>query len=120
MRSLAAHGKIPAMTQSAVCLNFNQAADIHLHLFAQIAFHTPFGFNRGAETRDFVFRQILDLLRVVYLGFFGERLRAFLPDSVNCRKANPEPLVWRKIHTCDASHTVPPCLLTLALAVLCV
>src|ERR1700751_4526361 len=110
MRSLTAPGKIATMAQSAVRLNFNQAADVHLHLFAQIAFHTAFGFNRGAKTRDFVLRQILNLLRVVYLRFFGERLRALLPDSVNGRKADPEPLVRRKIHTCDASHAVPPCL----------
>jgi hypothetical protein len=118
VRPLAAHWKIAAMTQPAVRLNFNQAADIHLHLFAEIAFHTSFGFNRRAETRDFVFGQIFDLLCVVNLRFFGERLGALLTDSVNSREANPEPLIRRKIHTCDASHAVPPCSLALALAVL--
>jgi hypothetical protein len=116
MRALSADRKIPAMAQAAVALNFNQAADVHLHLFAQIAFHTAFGFNGRAQTRDFLFRQVFDFLGGVHVRFFRERTRTLLPDAVNGRQANPQPLIGRQIHTCDASHSSSP--LALALAVL--
>src|SRR5208282_5325048 len=114
-----------AMAQAAVALNFDQPADVHLHLLAEIAFHAALGFNRGAQPRHFLLGQVLDLFRRVDVRLFGERTRALLPDPVDGREAHPETLIRRKIHACDASHLLPPIdppthhgQLTLALAVL--
>src|SRR5580704_3649988 len=106
VRALAANRQVAAMPQAAIRLNFNQPPDVHLRLFAQIAFDAAFGFDCRAQTRRFVFRQVLDLLGVVHVGFRGQRFRARLPDSVNRREPNPKPLVRRQIHTCDASHSL--------------
>src|SRR5450432_597576 len=38
--SLAAHRQVAAMTQSAVALNFDQPANVHLGFFTEIAFDT--------------------------------------------------------------------------------
>ena len=105
VRPLAAHGKIAAMAQAAIALNFDQPADVHLHLLAEIALDTAFRFDGRADTSDFVLRQILDLLGGVHVGFFRERPRALLPDAVDCGEADPEPLVGRQIHTCNACHS---------------
>src|SRR3984885_10545183 len=121
VRALAANRQVAAMPQAAIRLNFNQPPDVHLRLFAQIAFDAAFGFDCRAQTRRFVFRQVLDLLGVVHVGFRGQRFRARLPDAVNRREPNPKPLVRRQIHTCDASHSLSSGLwpiLSLALAVL--
>src|SRR5579862_6831526 len=45
VRALAANRQVAAMTNSAIRLNFNQAADVHLNLLAEIAFDAAFLFN---------------------------------------------------------------------------
>src|SRR5579872_908227 len=60
--ALAAHWKVPAMTQAAVALNFDQPPDVHLHLFAEIALHAPFRLDGSAQARDFLFREIFYFL----------------------------------------------------------
>ena len=95
VRPLAAHRKIPAVTQSAIALNFDQAPDVHLGIFAKIAFHSAFGFDGGAQTGDFLFGEILDLLGGIDVRLFSERTRAGLPDAVDRRQADPKPLVRR-------------------------
>jgi len=42
---------------SAIRLNFNQPADIHLDLLAEIAFHAAFLFDGLAKMIDFIFGQ---------------------------------------------------------------
>ena len=62
MRALAANGKIAAVTNSAIRLNFNQAADIHLNLLAEIAFDAAFLLDGLADMVDFIFRQVANLV----------------------------------------------------------
>src|ERR1700735_125074 len=95
VRPLAAHRKIPAVTQAAVALNFNQPANVHLGFFAEVAFHAAFRFDCGAQMRHFLFRQILDLLRRVHFRLRGERTRALLANAINGRQSNPQSLVRR-------------------------
>src|SRR5271154_2123977 len=121
MRALSANRQVAPVPQSAIRLNFNQPPDVHLRLFAQIAFDAAFGLDCGAQTRRFILGQVLNLLGVVHVGFRGQRLRARLPDAVNRSEPNPKPLFRRQVHTCDASHSLSSGLwpnLSLALAVL--
>src|SRR5580658_2314276 len=115
VRALSSHWKIAPMPDPAVRLNFNQPPDIHLDLFAEIAFHAAFFFNFLAEMVHFVFRQVADLLRVIDARFGGELLRALLPDAIDRSQSHPKALLRRKVYTCDACHSVS---LTLALLVL--
>src|SRR5271168_2483814 len=69
VRPLAAHRQVAAVADSAVGLNFDQPADVHLDLLAEIAFHAAFLLDGLAETVDFIFGQVADLFRVIDAGF---------------------------------------------------
>src|SRR5262249_12608000 len=58
VRALPANRQIAPVTNPAIRLNFNQAADVHLNLLAEIAFDAPFLFNGLADVIDFIFRQV--------------------------------------------------------------
>src|SRR5882757_7024001 len=102
--ALAAHRKIPAMANAAIRLNFNQPADIHLDLFAEIAFHPAFLLDGLTNVVDFLFGQIANLLGVIHTGFRRQLFRALLPDAVDGSQANPQPLLNRKINACYTCH----------------
>src|SRR5208282_1569144 len=113
VRTLSSHRKIPAMAQSAVALNLDEPPDVHLHLLAEIALDAALGLDCGAQTRHFLFGQVLDLLRRVHIRLFSERTRARLPDAVNGRQSDPKALVRRQIHTRDTCHLIFSLALTL-------
>jgi hypothetical protein len=108
VRALTAHRKIAAVTNSAIGLHFNQPANVHLDLFAEIALDAAFFFNFLTQTVGFVLRQVADFLFDVHVGFFRETPRARAPDAIDGRKAHPEALLWRKIDTCDTCHNFSP------------
>src|SRR5258706_3215000 len=109
MRALAAHREIPAVAKAAIGLNFNQPADVHLDLFAEIAFHPAFLLDGLADVVDCLFCQVANLLRVIHAGFFSQLFRALPPDAVDGGQANPQPLLNRKINACYTCHAT--CLL---------
>src|SRR5713226_4344340 len=104
MRALAAHRKIPAVANPAIGLNFNQPADVHLDLLAEIAFHPAFLLDGLAKMIHFLFGQVADLLGMIHAGLCREFLRALLPDAVDRSQSNPQPFLNRKINTCYACH----------------
>src|SRR6266481_8005303 len=106
VRSLAAHRQVPAVPDPAVGLNFDQPADVHLNLLAEIALHAAFFFDFLAKMVDFIFRQVANLLRVINARFFRELLRAFLPDAIDRGQPDPKALLRRKIYTCDTCHAI--------------
>src|ERR1700678_1474859 len=108
VRALAANRQIAAVTNPAVRLNFNQAPDIHLLLFAQVAFDAPFRFDRRANRGQLFFGQVLDLLGGVHLGLLRQGARARLSDAINRGEPNPQPLVRRQIYACNTSHNFLP------------
>jgi hypothetical protein len=95
MRALPANGKIAAVPQSAIALNFDQPADVHLDLLAEISFDAAFDFDRLAKTIDFFFGQILDLLRVFHVRLGAQRERARLSNSIDRRQADPNAFLRR-------------------------
>src|SRR6266404_9067460 len=66
VRALTAYRKIPAMANAAIGLNFNQPANVHLDLFAEIAFHPAFLLDGLTKVVDFFFGQVADLFRVIH------------------------------------------------------
>src|SRR5467141_3242191 len=106
VRSLAAHRQVPAVPDPAIGLNFDQPADVHLNLLAEIALHAAFFFDFLAKMVDFIFRQVANLLRVIDTRFFRELLRAFLPDAIDRGQPDPKALLRRKIYTCDTCHAI--------------
>src|SRR5947209_12795574 len=108
VRALAAHRQVTAMPDATVRLNFNEPANVHLNLFAQIAFHAAFFFNFLAQMIGFVLGQIANLFLGIDACFFRQLARARLPDSINGGQADIEALLHWKIHTCDTCHAVSP------------
>src|SRR5713226_1355063 len=106
MRSLAAHRQVPAMPDPAVGLNFDQPADVHLNLLAEIAFHAAFFFDFLSEMIDFIFRQVANLLCVINIRLARELFRALLPNAIDRGQPDPEALLRRKIYTCDTCHAI--------------
>src|SRR6266404_4758725 len=106
VRPLAAHRQVPAVPDPTVGLNFDQPADVHLNLLAEIAFHAAFLFDFLAKMVDFIFGQVANLLRVIDARLFRELLRAFLPDAIDRGQPDPKALLWRKVYTCDTCHAI--------------
>src|SRR3990172_5291321 len=92
VRALAADRQIAAVAQAAIALRFDQAADIHLNLLAEIAFDPAFGLDGLAKVIDLFLGQVLDLLDRVHLSLGANGTGAGLPNSVNGREADPQPL----------------------------
>src|SRR5580700_6204082 len=103
------------MAQPAIALDFNQTANVHLDLFAEIALYPPFGFDLLAKLIHLFFGQILDLLGFIHFGLGAERAGALLANAVDRRQADPQALIDRQIYSSNACHKKP---LTLALLVL--
>src|SRR6266852_2947923 len=104
--ALAAHRQVPAVPDPAIGLNFDQPADVHLNLRAEIAFHAAFFFDFLAKMIDFIFRQVANLFLVIDIRLSREFLRAFLPDAINGGQPDPKALLRRKIYTCDTCHAI--------------
>src|SRR5262249_6760589 len=102
--ALSANRQVAAMTNAAVGLNFNQSANVHLNLLAEIAFDAAFLLDGVTKLVHFVFGELADLFGMVTPRLFGEPLRAHLANAVDRREANPQPLLHRKINTCDTCH----------------
>src|SRR5207253_9536518 len=54
VRALPAHRQVTTVPDATVALDFDEPADVHLDLFAEIAFHAAFGFNRLTQTVHFL------------------------------------------------------------------
>src|SRR5579863_6702647 len=65
VRALATNRQIAAMTNAAIRLNFDQAPNVHLDLFAEISFDAAFLLDLVTEPIDLVFGQIANLFRRV-------------------------------------------------------
>src|SRR5262249_48900485 len=104
MRTLPANRQVAAVTDAPIRLDFDQPADVHLNLLAEIAFHAAFFFDFGTETVHFIFRQVADLLVPVDVREFRDFLRAHLSDAIDRRQSDPEALLRRKIYTSDTCH----------------
>src|SRR2546423_1729130 len=118
VRPLAAHRQVSAVADSAIGLNFDQPADVHLNLLAEIAFHAPFLLDSLADVVDFLLGQVADLLGMIHAGFSGESLRALAADSVDGGQTDPQTLLNWKINTGNACHTFSLSFLALALFML--
>src|SRR5580700_6306317 len=105
VRALATNRQIAAMPNAAIGLDFDQPANVHLDLFAEIAFDAAFLLDLVAEAVNFVFGQIANFFRGVDVGLFGELLRTLLSDAVDRGKPDPQSLLHRKIYTSNTCHT---------------
>src|ERR1700694_815512 len=106
VRSLAAHRQVPAVPDPAIGLNFDQPADVHLNLLAEIAFHAAFFFDFLAKMVDFILGQVANLLRVIDACLCRALSRALLPDTIDRGQPDPKAFLRRKIYTCYACHAI--------------
>src|SRR5207237_7581269 len=104
IRALSANRHIAAVTNPAIGLNFNQPANVHLNLLAEIALNAAFLLDGLADMVDFIFRQVANLLRVIHAGLRDKPACARLPDAIDRGQPDPKALLRRKIYTCYACH----------------
>src|SRR6266568_2842256 len=106
MRALATHRQVPAVPDPAVRLNFDQTADVHLYLLAEIAFHAAFLLDDLAKMIHFIFRQVTNLFSGIDARLRRDFPRALLPDPVDRGQSDPEALLHWKIYTCNTCHII--------------
>src|SRR5260370_24482695 len=92
VRALTANRQIAAMTNAAIGLDFDQPANIHLDLFAEIAFDAAFLLDGLAKFVDFVFGEVADLFRKIHAYLFRELLCSNLSETMNRRQPGSKPL----------------------------
>src|SRR6185369_3396654 len=102
--ALTPHRQSTAMTQAPIRADVHQALNVHLDALAEIALDFTFSLEDGANPAQILFAQILDARIDVHFRFVQNRERPRTANSVDIRKPNFCPLVWRKIYTCDTSH----------------
>ncbi len=90
------------MTVAAVALNIDEALDVHLDVFAQIALDVTLVLNHLADTVDLFLAQILDLLEGINVRLLQNLERARVTDAEDVCKRDPGLLVAGQI---DASNT---------------
>src|SRR5437016_8525409 len=95
-----------AVPDPAIGLNFDQPAEVHLNLLAEITFHAAFFFDFLAKMVDFIFGQVANLFLVIDARLFRELPRALLPDAIDRGQPDPKALLRRKIYTCDTCHAI--------------
>src|SRR6516225_4770685 len=118
VRALSTNRQVTAVTNPTIRLNFDQAADVHLDLFAEVAFDAAFLLNDGTDTVDLIFRKVADLLAEIHIRLFGDILRAHLSNPVDRGQPDPKALLRRKINTSDTCHGFSLLPLSLPLLVL--
>jgi hypothetical protein len=104
MRALAAYRQITAMAQTAITLDLNQPADIHLNLFAEIALYTAFGLDLLTKLIHLFFSEIFHFFGFIHFGLGAERAGARLPNPIDRGQTDPQPLVGRQINSSYTSH----------------
>src|ERR1700730_510818 len=83
VRALATYRQVATVTDSPVGLNFDQPADVHLNLLAEIAFHAAFLFNLLAQSVGLILGKVADLFVVIDARLMRELPGALLPDAVD-------------------------------------
>ena len=104
VRPLPAHGKIAPVAQPAVALDFDQAADVHLDLLAEIPLDAPLGLDRLTQPVNLFLGQVLNLLGIFVVRLDAERASAGLADSLDRCQTHPDALLRRKIHSSNTCH----------------
>jgi hypothetical protein len=92
------------MPRATVALNVDQALDVHLDVFAQIAFDVSFIFDHLTDAVDLFFAQVLDLLEGVNICLLQNPLRARVADPVDISERDPSLLVAGQIDSSNACH----------------
>src|SRR5438445_12364125 len=94
-----------------------RSLDIHLHFFAQIAFHHAFRFDDLTDAVDLVFAQVLNLFHRVDVALAENARGARMTNTVDVSQPNIHALLPRKVDACYTCHVAPLSLTLLLLGV---
>src|SRR5262249_55732795 len=104
LRALTVHGQPAPVADAAIAADLLEALDGLLPLTAQVALHLQLGVDVALELRDLGIRQVAHLR----VGREAERsanlARRRLPDAVDVRQPDLEPLLLRDVDAGDACH----------------
>jgi len=104
VRTLAAHRQIPAVANTAIGLNFNQAGECSSESPCGDRLPRGLPLDGLADVVDFLFGQVANFFRVVHAGFGGQLFRALRP----MRR-------WRSSQSKAVSEPEDQCLLCVAM-----
>src|SRR6266576_1782203 len=106
--ALSVDGKPTAMTDASVGADLTKALDRLRAVATQVTFHLKVLVDVLAELRDLLVSQILDLCVGIQVQCAGDLARRRLPDAVDVRQPDLEPLLVRKIYACNSCHSINP------------
>src|SRR5262249_33682935 len=110
LRALTVHGQPAPVADAAIAADLLKALDGLLPLTAQVALHLQLRVDVALELRDLGISQVAHLR----VGREAERsanlARRRLPDAVDVRQPDLEPLLLRDVDAGDACHLALPLL----------
>src|SRR5208282_4995982 len=102
------------MAVAAIALDVDEALDVHLDVFAKIAFDVSFVLNHLTDAVDLFLAQVLDLLEGVNIRLPENPKGARIADPEDICERDPGLLVAGQI---DASNTCHSCSFAAAVGV---
>ena len=91
------------MTNAPVASEVHQSLDVHRRLAAQVALYDELCY-RVTDTRDFGFRQVLNLGLRRNARRFADLPGTRVADAIDRRQRDDDVLVYRNIYACYSSH----------------
>src|SRR5215472_6871032 len=104
LRALPVHGQPAAMPDALVAPDLDLAADVCLHLTAQVTLDLIGGVDPVPEPDELVVGKVVDPGVPADAGGLQGLERAGAADSVHVRKGDLEPLVTREVDADEACH----------------
>src|SRR6185503_11823445 len=108
LRALAVHREVAAVPHAAVAADLREALDRLGALPPQVALDLEVRVDVGAELRDLVVGQVLDLLVGIEAELRADLLRGRLADPVDVGQADLEPLLVGEVDAGDACQIGSP------------
>src|SRR6185436_475162 len=99
-----AHGEPAAVADPAVGPDLGQALDRLAAVASKVTLDLDVRVDVVAELRDFLVREVADLLLGIELELADDLLRGRLSDPVDVGQPDLEPLLRREVDSGDACH----------------
>src|SRR5438105_3890598 len=106
-RALAVHRQPTAMANPPVGADLAEPLDRLRALAAEITLDLEVLVDVGPELRDLVLGEVTDLRIGIQAERARDRARSRLPDPVDVRQPDLEPLLIGEVHSGDACHASP-------------
>src|ERR1700751_5367193 len=97
------------MPAAAIALNIDEALDVHLGVFAEVALNITLVLDHLADAVYLVFAEILDLLEGINIRLLQDLERARIADAKDVCERDPGLLVAGQIDASNTCHSQSFC-----------